>query len=443
MTLFRLLLVQPKDCGANAVAFLSPFLGQCVSRELHGYQRASFGSRSGSRSNRCRFPKITHCFRITAGSAGSTGPQCEDCGCKLTAQNQSALPAYCKKCFLAEAASSAAGGGKGGAACVLCTKVLSADVKSPVPNVCFDCYNDQSKIEDMLPALQNPPTASESSSGSAQPPSLTEEELVAQDKEDDNVLGQFVTLPDGYSLEALVADFESISGSPEKVAQHDQLRWIMYVRVALMLQRGDFRSCLDAETKCAKLRLNRNKLSKVRNMLKHGPLPCECPGDFRMGQNPSLTLTEQEKLDLLNMIRFHARCSLSLTVPQVTRTIVALRMHKAGLFADSPDIEIMQERLTAHFHHYDTAVLWQNFKDWTRTTQKKEDWVSVKSMKQKQVADISGLTPDVVVKTLKELEDTLLEMGIAETVGGSVKIKAEEAFRVATTDEKGLCTGRF
>ena len=44
---------------------------------------------------------------------------------------------------------------------------------------------------------------------------------MAQDKEDDNVLGQFVTLPDGYSLEALVADFESISGSPEKVAQHD------------------------------------------------------------------------------------------------------------------------------------------------------------------------------------------------------------------------------
>lgn len=63
----------------------------------------------------------------------------------------SALPKYCIACFAVEKAVSACkhlvGDEK---ACVLCGCHIEAFNKSPVPRVCVDCYEDQSRIESAL-----------------------------------------------------------------------------------------------------------------------------------------------------------------------------------------------------------------------------------------------------------------------------------------------------
>ena len=247
-----------------------------------------------------------------------------------------------------------------------------------------------------------------------------------------------VELPEGYTHEQLISDFSKVSDTPEKIAANEQERWIMYSRAALLLESGAYPSLSAAERKCAKLRLNRLKLGKVRKMLQHGPLPHECPEDFRIGSNPKLTLSHQEKMDLMQIIRFHAQSSLSLTVPQIERCIVALRMSKAGLFADDPPVDVQEERLELHYKNYDTGALWKNFREWCKASQDSSDWLSVKKMKQKNVADVASLTPDTVVRTLAELQDTLLEMGIAKMVDGEAIIQEDECHRIITTDEKGL-----
>lgn len=79
--------------------------------------------------------------------------RCEDCGAKLDLSTQSVLPAYCKRCFAAEAALSRAGKlDNSRDACVLCAGKINADNKSPVPCCCFICYEQQSQVEDAIVA---------------------------------------------------------------------------------------------------------------------------------------------------------------------------------------------------------------------------------------------------------------------------------------------------
>eukprot|EP00438_Fugacium_kawagutii_P006801 Skav218529 [mRNA] locus=scaffold2478:308834:319936:- [translate_table: standard] len=324
--------------------------------------------------------------------------------------------------------------------CAICAQSISADTKSPYPGFCHTCYQSQERIEAAIADLKAPD----------EPPPLPppgtlpdpEKKASQSDQEEDKAMvesqGQNLSLPEGYTHEQLVKDFLKVSSSPDVIASHDQERWVMYGRAALLLQTGVYRSALQAEQKCQKLALNRNKLSKVRAMLQEGSLPAECPEEFRVGQNPKLTLTQQEKLDLLQVVRFHAKSSIALTVPQIKKIIVAFRMSKSGMFDDQPPLDIQQERIEEHFHHYDTVALWRNFKQWTQNTQEKADWLSVKNLKQKSVAEVSALTPDTVVKAMVELQDTLLEMGIAERIDGDVVVKQSEAYRICTCDEKGL-----
>lgn len=367
-------------------------------------------------------------------------PTCQTCSVTLKAENQSALPTFCKLCFRVEHYLSAAGQPKQDVSmCAICAHGISADTKSPYPGFCFSCYQDQARIEDAIADLQAQPdlTPLAPPDLAPLPPPEASPDSEKEDETEDECCPK-LTLPEGYTHEQLIKDFVGVSSSPEVIASHDQERWTMYGRAALLLENGVYRSALQAEERCQKLSLNRNKLSKVRAMLKMGNLPAECPEDFRIGQNPTLTLTQQEKLDLHGVVRFHAKSSLSLSVPQIKRIIVALRMSKAGLFDDNPPLEVQRERVDQHFAKYDTTALWKNFRSWSHKTQEKADWLFVKSMKQKNVAEVSALTPDTVVKAMVELQSTLLEMGIAEKIGDEVVVKQSEAYRITTCDEKGL-----
>ena len=88
----------------------------------------------------------------------------------------------------------------------------------------------------------------------------------------------------------------------------------MYGRAAWLLKNKVFRNALDTEKQCAKFKLNRNKLRRVLAMFQNGPLPLEVPESFRTGANPAMSLTQQKKIDLLSIISFHCKCSLTLTV---------------------------------------------------------------------------------------------------------------------------------
>ena len=55
----------------------------------------------------------------------------------------------------------------------------------------------------------------------------------------------------------------------------------------------------------------------------------------------------------------------------------------------------------------------QTFRKWVNQTQPPSDWLTVKALKQKPVVALSAFTPSVLHTTLDELEQVLLETGIA------------------------------
>ena len=114
-------------------------------------------------------------------------------------------------------------------------------------------------------------------------------------------------------------------------------------------------------------------------------------------------------------------------------------MAKAGLFGDHPSIADMQARITENFDHYYKDTLWQSFRQWVKSCQPQEDWIQVKNLRQKSLAEVVTVTPDVIVGCLQELEDMLLSVGIMEkNQAGKAVLLEEQAHRVCTTDEKGL-----
>lgn len=79
-----------------------------------------------------------------------------DCKQPISASTASALPKYCCLCFAVEKAVSACKHlVEDEQACVLCGGHIEAFNKSPVPRVCVDCYEDQSRIEQSLEDAAN------------------------------------------------------------------------------------------------------------------------------------------------------------------------------------------------------------------------------------------------------------------------------------------------
>lgn len=111
---------------------------------------------------------------------------------------------------------------------------------------------------------------------------------------------------------------------------------------------------------------------------------------------------------------------------------------KDGLFADQPDLQTLQERVDAHYDSYFAPSTWQSFRKWVAATQDKKDSVSVKGLRQKSVVAATAVTPAVVSQAMAELQQILLETGIARKEGEEVVVQAAEAHRLATCDEKGL-----
>ncbi|CAK9101548.1 unnamed protein product [Durusdinium trenchii] len=115
----------------------------------------------------------------------------------------------------------------------------------------------------------------------------------------------------------------------------------------------------------------------------------------------------REKRDLLAMVRFDAECQLPLTVDQISRAIVSLRMSKAGMFDDQPQLDVMVERLDAHFEQFHVDTLWQTFRNWTKESQERSDWLKMNQLKQKSVAAVTACTPDVITQSISELQELL------------------------------------
>lgn len=244
--------------------------------------------------------------------------------------------------------------------CLVCSVDVSADNKAPIPQLCFSCWESQEDILqkiadsklDAQPAIASEPKPSETSAASKPGPadmelsgckaaadSAPEPEVEGSKasvdvccavgaldayKEEDGDDPGFFELPKDYSVLELKKEYKDVSKNASVIASQDQRRWELYAKVALLVQAGQIASAVKAEEELKKLKINRLKLGKILTMLKKdGGLPREAPAEFRIGASPATSLTEREKLDLLAVIRFHARCSLPLSSQDVSRTIVA------------------------------------------------------------------------------------------------------------------------
>ena len=68
--------------------------------------------------------------------------------------------------------------------CVLCAVEISSDNKSPVPKCCFECYEQQSAVEDALTAEQMDPQADDAKFAETKtPPPAFEKDTPASEKE--------------------------------------------------------------------------------------------------------------------------------------------------------------------------------------------------------------------------------------------------------------------
>ena len=275
---------------------------------------------------------------------------------------------------------------------------------------CLDCWNAPDRLQSIIDTHGAGQAEAPGESGevvsapatSSYPQQDEAEEQACLAGECEGTTDGIITLPEGYTMKKLVKEYKRSARSHSDIAASDQQRWEMYAKAALLVHTGHIKSCLKAEELGADLKLNRLKLGKVLTMLrKHGELPAEVPEDFRVGQNGAMALTLQGKRDLLAFIRFHSRCSMSLSVPQVTRCLVALRMSKDGLFEDFPDKEDAVERVRTNYDSYYNPSLWHSFQKWVRTTQEKEDWVNVKALRQKQLAEVTAFTPAILVQSIK------------------------------------------
>eukprot|EP00439_Symbiodinium_sp_Y106_P030282 s2854_g3.t1 len=124
----------------------------------------------------------------------------------------------------------------------------------------------------------------------------------------------YVTIPTGYDMKALKSEFAAISKNHQAIAGNDDLRWLLYSKVALLLKQGVFSNATQAAAACEDLHVTRQKLARVVAFLEHGPLPLECPPDFKMGASPHKALTLSERMDLPEMIRWHSSCAMPMAV---------------------------------------------------------------------------------------------------------------------------------
>ncbi|CAE7584857.1 unnamed protein product, partial [Symbiodinium necroappetens] len=248
-----------------------------------------------------------------------------------------------------------------------------------------------------------------------------------------------VSISNDYDLAALRKEFSSSSQSHSSISASDDERWLLYCKTALMLQRGDFKSLSHAEQECAELKVSRQKLSRIMQLLKQqGTLPCECPRQFKMGQGAK-SLTLQEKEDLLEMIRFHSQCGLALSIRDLERAIMCFRMAGVGVLNvhwDSP--EDLAQKADAMLAQHAPKSLWKHFREWVQAHKGKEDWMKVRRLKQKPLQQITAVTEKVIVDSFDEIQEALLQSGIAKADGDVVVILESESHRLAVTDEKGV-----
>ena len=186
-----------------------------------------------------------------------------------------------------------------------------ADAEAVVPAEAATTEAQPADAEAVVPA----PAAAKAVSAEVSPP------VEASSDEDGP---QTISISDDVTADTLRKEYQSFAKNSSTIVSADQPRWEMYAKIALLIKAGKIKSALKAEELLPKLKINRLKVGKVLQLLqKEGSLPVECPTMFRTGNSPATSLSTQEKMDLLSVIRFHARCSIPLSCQDVTRTIVS------------------------------------------------------------------------------------------------------------------------
>lgn len=160
-------------------------------------------------------------------------------------------------------------------------------------------------------------------------------------------------------------------------------------------------------------------------------LPFECPPIFRMGRTPQSSLSVAEK-DLWTYIRFHECTGSSLSVQEVEKAIVVMKMEKMGHLRDEPPVGELQSRIESMLPKYNH--LWRDLKEWCRKTKPPSEQLSVSKLKLKTGYEVTSCTPQVVAAVLSDLEDMCTRAGIMR----DGILLEKEAGRLIITDEKGF-----
>lgn len=248
----------------------------------------------------------------------------------------------------------------------------------------------------------------------------------------------FIVIDSEYTVASLVQEYASISETHAVRLKHAEARYVMYGKIALMLQRKDWTSqkaCLEDKA-LVTLHVQRQKLQLVRGLLDAaGHLLCLCPPAFRSGRGQESQLSEEEKQELLDYICFHARHAQACSVEDVKRALCLLKLEKFGLLRGVTDCTSAEQRLDAYFESYDLDGAWRRFKEWVRSNKSAEDWLCVKNLKAKPIQDISMCTEKVISRALQNLESLLKQCEIMNSDGIVLESHSEQ---LVCCDEKGF-----
>lgn len=124
---------------------------------------------------------------------------------------------------------------------------------------------------------------------------------------------------DDLSPQAILNEFRLVSETHSARIAHPEERWQMYLKLARLVQTGCYRSALACSQapELKPLCVDRQKLKETMDLVPLGALAPPCPPAFRTGRSARTQLTNQEKEDLLQYIRFFAQHSMPLTVRDI------------------------------------------------------------------------------------------------------------------------------
>ena len=142
-------------------------------------------------------------------------------------------------------------------------------------------------------------------------------------------------------------------------------------------------------------------------------------------------MVDAQRRDLLEVIKFCQCANRPMSVADVEQTIIAQRMFNDGVLTRVDLLDLSQ--MDVYKAQYGSTRLFHDFKAWVNASCDKSDHLAVAKCQPRSGLEAAACNPKVVSKQLLEIEQIMVELGIAS---GDTPVINKPAC-VFCTDEKG------